>query len=111
MTLTPVAAHESLIVASNLLHGNRKRPDYHGTPSVVFTVPSLAKVGLTEAEARERGIAVRVKTEDTGGWFSNRRVNETKAMDKTIVDERTGQALGAHMLGHAREADINAFAL
>ncbi len=111
MPLTPVAAHEGLIVASNLLHGNRKRPDYRGTPSVVFTVPSLAKVGLTEAEARDRGIAVRVKTEDTGGWFSNRRVNETTAMYKTIVDERTGHVLGAHVLGPAAEDVINIFAL
>jgi glutathione reductase (NADPH) len=111
LPLTPVAAHEGLIVASNLLHGNRKRPDYRGTSSVVFTVPPLAKVGLTEGEARDRGIAVRVKVEETGSWFSNRRVNETTAMFKTVVDERTGHLLGAHLLGPAAEDVINIFAL
>lgn len=111
LPLTPVAAHEGLIVASNLLHGNRKRPDYRGTPSVVFTVPPLARVGLTEAEARDQGIAVRVKSEETGSWYSNRRVNETTAMFKTIVDEGTGHVLGAHVLGPAAEDVINIFAL
>jgi glutathione reductase (NADPH) len=111
LPLTPVAAHEGLIVASNLLHGNRKRPDYRGTSSVVFTVPPLAKVGLTEAQARERGLEVRVKTEETGSWFSNRRVNGTTAMFKTIVDERTGHVLGAHLLGPDAEDVINIFAL
>src|SRR6266542_18606 len=39
--LTPVAAHEGHIVASNLLRGNNARPDYRGIPSVVFTIPPL----------------------------------------------------------------------
>lgn len=111
LPLTPVAAHEGIVVASNLLHGNRKRPDYRGTPSVVFTVPPLAKVGLTEVEARDQGIAVRVKAEETGGWFSNRRVNEATAMFKTVVDETTDQVLGAHLLGPDAENVINVFAL
>jgi glutathione reductase (NADPH) len=111
LPLTPVAAHEGIIVASNLLQGNRKRPDYRGIPSVVFAVPPLAKVGLTEAEARERGMAVRVKAEETGTWFSNRRVKETTAMFKTVVDEQTGRVLGAHLLGPRAEDVINIFAL
>ncbi len=76
LPLTPVAGHEGIIVASNLLHGNTKRPDYRGIPSVVFTEPPLATVGLTEAEARQQGLDIRVKCGDTAGWFSNRRVHE-----------------------------------
>src|SRR2546426_11222953 len=56
LPLTPVAGYEGAIVASHLLKGNAQRPDYRGIPSVVFTVPPLAGVGLTAAEAREPGL-------------------------------------------------------
>jgi glutathione reductase (NADPH) len=111
MPLTPVAVHQSVVIASNLLHGNSKRPDYRGVPSVVFTTPVLAAVGQTEEQARSEGIKIRVKCEDTSGWHSNRRVNEKAAMYKTITDERTGRILGAHLLGPQAEEVINVFAL
>jgi len=46
--LTPVAAYEGDILAENLLSGNHHKANYEGTPSVVFTVPPLAAVGLHE---------------------------------------------------------------
>lgn len=111
LPLTPVAAYEGGIVATNLLEGNSRTPDYRGIPSVVFTIPPLASVGLTEAEARAQGIDVRVRAEDTGGWFSNRRVAEPAAMFKTVVDAATGTVVGAHLLGPHAEEVINLFAL
>ncbi|HXM22460.1 MAG TPA: NAD(P)/FAD-dependent oxidoreductase [Terriglobales bacterium] len=53
--LAPVASYEGLIVAANLLKGNHQKPNYIGIPSVVFTIPSLAAVGLSERGAREGG--------------------------------------------------------
>ncbi|MEO7217802.1 MAG: NAD(P)/FAD-dependent oxidoreductase [Gemmatimonadaceae bacterium] len=111
MPLTPVAAHEGIIVASNLLHGNSKKPDYRGIPSVAFTIPPLAAVGLTEAEARKQGLDVRVKCEDTATWFSNRRMRESATMFKTVVENGTDHVLGAHLLGPDAPDVINVFAL
>jgi glutathione reductase (NADPH) len=111
LPLTPVAAHQGLIIASNLLHGNSKNPDYRGVSSVVFTTPALAGVGLTEQDAKKRGLKVRVKSEDTQTWLSNRRVTETAAMYKTLADEETGRVLGAHLLGPHAEEVVNVFAL
>ncbi|MEO6865916.1 MAG: FAD-dependent oxidoreductase, partial [Gemmatimonadaceae bacterium] len=111
MPLTPVAGHEGIVVASNLLHGNSKKPDYRGIPSVVFTVPPLAAVGLTEAEARGQGLSVRVKCENAATWFSNRRVSESAAMFKTVVENGTDRVLGAHLLGPDAPDVINVFAL
>ena len=111
LPLTPVATHEGLVVASNLLHGNQRKPDYRGVPSVVFTIPPLAGVGLTEAQARLQELDVRVKMEDTSQWYSNRRVNESCAMFKTIVDNGSDRILGAHLLGPYSEEVINLFAL
>ncbi len=109
--LTPVAAHQGLVVASNLLHGNNKQPDYRGIPSIVFTTPPLARVGLSEESARHQGLKVHVKSEDTRNWFSNRRVAETSAMFKTITEETTDRVLGAHLLGPHADEIINLFAV
>jgi glutathione reductase (NADPH) len=111
LALTPVAGYESGIVASNLLDGNSRTPDYRGIPSVVFTVPPLAAVGLTEAEARRKQLDIQVKSEDTSGWYSNRRVNEPGAMFKTVVAKESGRILGAHLLGPHADEIINLFAL
>ena len=111
LPLTPVAGHQSIVVASNLLHGNHKIPDYRGVSSVVFTTPPLAAVGLTEEEAKRNGLKVRVKSEDTRTWLSNRRVLESAAMYKTITEEGTNRILGAHLLGPHAEEVINLFAI
>jgi glutathione reductase (NADPH) len=111
MPLTPVGAYQSEIVASNLLHGNSKKPDYTGVSSVVFTTPPLAAVGLTEEAARLKGLKVRVKSEDTRTWFSSRRVAERASMYKTVTEESSGRILGAHLLGPNAEEVINVFAL
>ena len=111
LPLTPVGGHQSQIVASNLLHGNHHAPDYRGVSSVVFTTPPLAAVGLTEEKARTQGLKVRVKSEDTRSWFSNRRVRETTAMYKTVVEEGTNRILGAHLLGPHADEVINVFAI
>ena len=111
LPLTPVAAYEGVIVAANLVKGNTQRPDYGGIPSVVFTVPPLAGVGLTEAQARAQQLDIRVKVEDTSGWYSNRRVAEICAMFKVIVDPKTDRIVGAHLLGPHADEVINLFAL
>lgn len=111
LPLTPVAAHEGAIVASNLLRGNQKRADYRGVPSVVFTTPRLAAVGLTEAAALASGLDIRVKCEDTTGWYSHRRTRERAGMYKTIVENGTDRIVGAHLLGETADEVINVFAL
>lgn len=109
--LTPVAGHEGSVVAANLLHGNNMRPDLRGVPSVVFTNPPLAAVGLTEKAARAKGLQVRVSTGDTSRWFTNRRVREPAGMFKTIIDDQTDLVLGAHILGGHGDEVINLFAM
>ncbi len=111
LPLTPVGSHEGAIVASNLLHGNHKKPDYRGIPSVVYTDPPLAAVGMTEAGARERGDNVKVKTVDTSSWYSNRRIRQPAGLAKTVIDADSDKILGAHLLGAHADEVINIFAL
>ena len=109
--LTPVAGYEGRIVATNLLDGNRRTADYSGIPSVVFTVPPLARAGLSEEEARARGMAFRVNHKETSGWYSSRRVAADCSGFKILVEEPGDRILGAHLVGPQAEELINVFAL
>jgi glutathione reductase (NADPH) len=109
--LTPVAGYEGRVAAANLLNGLVEKAEYAAIPSVVFTIPPLASVGLPEAEARRNGFDIDVHAGDMSGWYSSRRLAESAAAYKTIVDRGTGRILGAHLFGpHASEV-INLFAL
>src|SRR5699024_2615584 len=109
--LTPVATTESHVVASNLLNGNNKIADYPVVPSVVFTVPKLASVGMSEQEAKESGLKVFVKSQDATEWFTYRRTNEGAAAFKVIIDQEKDVVLGAHLLSGEADELINHFAL
>ncbi len=107
--LTPVASYDGIIVAANLLKGNHQKPNYLGIPTVVFTIPPLASVGLSESEAREQALRFRVKKEMTSNWYSSRRVGEKYSGFKVLVEEGTDRILGAHLLGSQAEEVINLF--
>lgn len=109
--LTPVAGYEGRIVAANLLEGNHLRADYSVVPSVAFTIPPLAAVGLTEDAARQRGLRFRTNLVDTSSWYSSSRVGETHSGSKVLIDEESGRILGAHLLGPSAEEMINLFAM
>lgn len=111
LPLTPVASMEGRVVAANLLNGNHHKPNYAGVPTVVFTVPPLASVGLQEASAKEQGLRVTVNHGDTSGWYSSRRVGMKYSGYKVLVEEDTNRILGAHLLGPHAEETINLFAL
>jgi len=109
--LTPVANYDGSIVAFNLLQGNHQKPNYVGIPTVVFTIPPLASVGLGEREAREQGLKYRVKKEMTSTWYSSRRVAENYSGYKIPVEEGTDRILGAHLLGDQAGEVVNVFAV
>ncbi|MDO9247023.1 MAG: FAD-dependent oxidoreductase, partial [Phenylobacterium sp.] len=80
-------------------------------PGCTYSTPQIASVGITEAAAKEKGIAVKV------GRFPF-RVNgkaiasgETEGFVKTIFDEKTGALIGAHLIGGEVTEMIQGFAL
>ena len=109
--LTPVAVYEGTIAASNLLEGNHTKIRYIPVPSVVFTVPVLAAVGMSEQAAQKQNLRFRVHRENTGNWYSSRRVGEDCSGFKVLIEESTGRLLGAHVLGPEADELINVFAL
>ena len=111
LPLTPLAGYQGRIVAENILKNNTRTVSQFPVPSAVFTVPTLASVGMTEAEAHEQNLHVEVSFQKTGAWYSNRRINEPFSGFKTIVDKQSGQILGVHLLGDGSDELINLFTL
>jgi len=80
-------------------------------PSVVFTLPPLASVGLQESKARELGLRFTTNFAQTGDWYSSRRLGEPCSAHKVLTEEESGRILGAHLLGPGSEEMINVFAI
>ena len=111
LPLTPVASYDGAVVATNLIKGNTIMSNYTGLPSVVYTIPPLVSVGLQEEEVRDQRLRFKIKYKDTSGWASSRRVGETCAAFKVLIEEDTNRILGAHILGPHAEEIINIFSL
>jgi glutathione reductase (NADPH) len=109
--LSPVATYEGRIVGHNIVGGPPQTPDYASIPNCVFTVPALASVGLTQADAEAKGIDLQVATNDLHQWLSGRAYAERAAWSKVLIDRGSDRIVGAHILGHAGEELIHLFAL
>ena len=111
MQLSPVASYEGAVVAHNFLNGDEKQVDYTSIPRALFTVPPCAMVGLTDAQATERGLDVNVTMKDMSEWTVFSIANEKKAFGKVVSDGRTGKILGAHLYHAGADENINLFAM
>lgn len=109
--LTPAAGQDAKVVSANLLEGNHSKPDYRGLPSVAFTIPPIAMVGLSEAAAREQGLRFKVNSRKASDWFTARQAAEPTYGFKVLVEEGGGRILGAHLVGPHADEVINLFAL
>ena len=112
LNLTPVSAAEGRSAGKNLLAGKDARQiRYPPVPSVVFTLPMVATVGLSEAEAREQGLKLDVHFEKTQDWYSSLRVGAKHTGFKVLVEQGSGRILGAHLIGPGSEEQINLLAM
>ncbi len=92
------ASAEAMVAAENSAGKNRTM-NYRVVPACTFTSPEIARVGLTEAQAREAGIEVRVGRFNFAASGRALAMDETDGMVKLIGDARTDQLIGAHILG------------
>jgi glutathione reductase (NADPH) len=109
--LSPIATYEGRIVGRNIVDGAKHTPDYASIPACVFTVPVLASVGPTQADAEVKGLEFRVAVNGMRAWLSSHTDAERAAWAKVVVDKRTDRVIGAYLVGHAGEELIHIFAL
>ena len=93
------ASHEGVMVAE-LIAGKKVHPvKAANIPGCTYCQPQVASVGLTEAKAKEAGHKVRVGRFPFIGNGKAIALGEPEGMVKTVFDARTGELLGAHMVG------------
>jgi pyruvate/2-oxoglutarate dehydrogenase complex dihydrolipoamide dehydrogenase (E3) component len=95
---THVSHDDFRIVRDNLAGGNRTTRD-RLVPYCMFTDPPLARVGLSEAEAQRRGIAVRVAKLPIVAVLRSRTISETRGFMKALVEADGDRILGFTMIG------------
>jgi glutathione reductase (NADPH) len=109
--LSPVATYEGQMVGENIVHGANLKANYDVLPSSVYTIPALSTVGLSEKEASDKGLNVRVGNFDMRDWFSGKSYAETVAWAKILINKDDDQIVGAHIVGHRSEELIHLFAM
>ena len=93
-----VAAYAGSLAAENAVNGDSRSYDLSVVPRVTFTDPAVASVGLTEAQARERGIDVAVTTLPMSYVPRAIAARDTRGLIKLVADRSTDLLVGAHIL-------------
>lgn len=94
------ASHEGIICVDKLAGQKHVHSlNVSNIPGCTYCMPQVASVGLTEAKAKEQGYKIKV---GKFPFIANGKaiaLGEPEGMVKTIFDEKTGELLGAHMIG------------
>jgi len=97
------ASAEGIAAAENAL-GGLNRVDYSKIPNCIFTLPEVASIGMTEKQAKEKDLRVRIGRypfQSNGKAMAN---GDSEGFVKVIADQELGQVVGVHILGdHATD--------
>ena len=93
------ASHEGVIAAETIAGGHPHAMDPLNIPGCTYCHPQVASVGLTEAKAKEAGFDVKVGNFPFMGNGKAIALGEAEGFIKTVFDAKTGELLGAHMVG------------
>jgi len=98
--LKHVANHEARVVQHNLLNPDAPiEVDHRAVPHAVFSSPQIAAVGLTEQEAEQRGVDHVTAVQEYAGIAYGWAMEDSTGFLKLLADPRSGQLLGAHVIG------------
>lgn len=111
LPLTPFATKEGHTVVNNILSDNKIKPDYCVRPTVVYTLPALAMVGMTEEQAKASDMDIEVNYASVPDWYAAKHLGQETYAYKVIIDKNNNHILGAHIVGPNAEETINVFAV
>jgi dihydrolipoamide dehydrogenase len=109
----PMLAHKAEdegVAFAEVLAGKAGHIDYNTIPSVIYTWPEMASVGITEEQARERKLEYRVGKFPFAANGRARAMDEIEGVVKILADARTDRVLGVHIVG-PRASDMIAEAV
>jgi len=96
--LAHVASREGMVAAENAAGGTALM-SYDAVPNVIFTLPEISNVGLTERQAREKGIQVRAESVLFRNIAKPHVIGEIGGIAKIVFDAGSGRLLGVHLVG------------
>ena len=96
--LAHVASREGMVAAENAA-GGTARMGYDAVPNVIFTMPEISNVGLTESQAREQGFQVKAESVLFRNMGKPHVIGEIAGVAKIVFDEGNGKILGVHLVG------------
>jgi mercuric reductase len=112
--LTPVASYQAQVAVDDMFGGSRTA-DYDALPSVIFTDPELAQVGLTEDEARGRGFEVEISSYAAADllrpYYSATRDATPRGLAKLVFERGSRRLLGLHVVARGAGELIQGFAV
>eukprot|EP01026_Neomeris_dumetosa_P061395 TRINITY_DN5795_c0_g3_i1.p1 TRINITY_DN5795_c0_g3~~TRINITY_DN5795_c0_g3_i1.p1 ORF type:complete len:538 (-),score=98.20 TRINITY_DN5795_c0_g3_i1:200-1699(-) len=98
----PMLAHkaeEDGVAAVEIIAGKKGHVNYNTVPGIVYTWPEVASVGLTEEQAKEKGLDYKVGKFAFMANSRARSVDDTEGMVKFISEKASDKILGAHIMG------------
>jgi dihydrolipoamide dehydrogenase len=108
--LAHVSSMEGIIAAERIAGHDTPPINYDHVPACTYCDPEIGSVGLTEAEARQRGYDVKVGTFPFGVLGRAKMAGETEGFVKIVADTKYDEILGVHMIG-ARSTELVAEAV
>jgi dihydrolipoamide dehydrogenase len=102
--LAHVAFHEGEVAVDNIL-GHYRAADYSAVPDVIFTIPEIASVGLTEGQAKDLEIPVKVSKFPFAALGRAQAIGEPHGLVKMVCDPGSGVILGMQVMG-AHASDV-----
>jgi dihydrolipoamide dehydrogenase len=97
--LAHVASMEGVTAVANIVKGENTPMDYKAVPNCVYTIPEVASVGLTEAEAKEKGYDVVVGKANFRIFGKAMAIGEVDGFVKIVGEKKYGEVLGVHLIG------------
>ncbi|MBM3197926.1 MAG: dihydrolipoyl dehydrogenase [Chlamydiae bacterium] len=108
--LAHVASHQAIVAASNAA-GKHQSMHYEAVPSVIFTHPEIAMVGLTLEQAQSLGQEICVGKFPFQALGKSLAAAETEGFAQVVTDKKTGKILGAQVVGHEASSLIGEMAV
>jgi len=98
--LAHAASAQGVSAVENFLQPDHRRPQVSPVPSCVYTFPEIAAVGLTQQQAKAKGMPVAIGAFSLGHLGKALAVGEAEGFVKVVRHRETGQLLGVHAMGH-----------
>jgi mercuric reductase len=107
---TPIAQYQARIAVEDMFAPNGRSADYSILPTAIFTDPELGGVGLTEHDARERGLDVATSTHPVAHVTRSQYVAEKHGVYKLVYERGSRRVLGIHVVSRNASDIVQGFA-